>query len=497
MKTASAKPYCGDYNQTETYTPLLTLRQRALYGVGGAVFSVKEAAYSIFVLIFYTQVLGLAGSIAGLVMLLAILWDAVNDPLIGGWSDRFQSRWGRRHPFMLAGAIPMGIGFIGLFYPPAAITEDTWLLAAWLLFWSLWIRTFLSFFSIPHLAMAAELTTDYYERSRLLGARTFFGFICAVALPALALLVLFPTINEIDGRFVAGNYPMYGLWSCLLVWLVAGLAIGGTPRHPGERKVAAKKNASPTTVTALFKDFALILRNLNFRNILFYDAAASASYGILISLNVLAWTYYWELSTTQLSVVLALPSIIGVPLAVWAMGPLGKRWSKHRILQLTIGLMIAVAMSVYLLRWLDWLPANDHPLVFVALLLQMLAWMFLFVIRVICAFSIIADVTDEHELEHGTRQEGGFFAAMGFTTKLAGAAGPLYAGIVLDVINLQEGMLPGAIAQQTLDGLALSLLVGVIPLLLLAWRFTYAISMSPQKLAHIQAQLRAREEQKN
>ena len=475
---------------------MLTNRQRALYGVGGAVFSVKEAAYAIFVLIFYTQVLGLAGSVAGLVMLLAILWDAVNDPLIGGWSDRFRSRWGRRHPFMLAGALPMGIGFIGLFYPPAGVIEEPWALAGWLLFWSLWIRTFLSFFSIPHLAMAAELSSDYYERSRLLGARTFFGFIGAVALPALALLILFPTVNEIDGRFVADNYPMYGLWSCLLVWLVAGLTLAGTPRHPGTRKINTEKPA-PTTLAALFKDFALVLRNANFRNVLFYDAAASASYGILISLNVLAWTYYWELSNTQLSLVLALPSIVGVPLAVWAMGPLGKRYSKHRILQLTIGLMIAVAMSVYVLRWLDWLPANDHPAVFVALLLQMLAWMFLFVIRVICAFSIIADVTDEHELEHGTRQEGGFFAAMGFTTKLAGAAGPLYAGIVLDVINLQEGMLPGAVSQQTLDGLALSLLVGVIPLLLLAWRFTYGISMSSEKLAAIQAQLHARQTEVN
>jgi GPH family glycoside/pentoside/hexuronide:cation symporter len=339
--------------------------------------------------------------------------------------------------------------------------------------------------------MAAEMTADYHERSKLLGARTFFSFICAVALPAAALLLLFPTVDGTDGRFTTDNYPLYGLWSCLLVWLLAGLTVAGTPRL-ASTPAATSTTQMHTSIRGLLKDFSLVLRNANFRNVLLYDAAASASYGILISLNVLAWTYYWELSSSQMSLVLAVPSFIGVPLAVLAMGPLGKRFPKHRLLQLTVGLMAIVAVSVYALRWLDWLPANDHPVVFLALVLQMLAWMFLFVIRVICAFSIIADVTDEHELEYGTRQEGGFFAAMAFTSKLAGAAGPLYAGLVLNMINLQEGMLPGTIAQSTLDGLALALVVGVVPLLLLAWRFTYKISLTPQRLQSIQASLRER-----
>ena len=96
----------------------VSLKTRLYFGLGGSVYAVKEAAYVIFVLVFYNQVLGLSGSATGFVLFLSVLWDAISDPLVGTWSDRFNSRWGRRHPFMVAGAIPLGIGFVGLFMPP-------------------------------------------------------------------------------------------------------------------------------------------------------------------------------------------------------------------------------------------------------------------------------------------------------------------------------------------------------------------------------------------
>ena len=77
---------------------MLTLGERVAYGIGGAAFSIKEAAYAVFVLIFYTQVLGLDGALTGTILFLAVIFDAVTDPIIGAWSDRFKSRWGKRHP---------------------------------------------------------------------------------------------------------------------------------------------------------------------------------------------------------------------------------------------------------------------------------------------------------------------------------------------------------------------------------------------------------------
>ena len=150
----------------------LTLPNRLSYGLGGAVYAVKEAAYVMFVLLFYTQVLGLSGTATGIVLSLSLVWDAVSDPMVGSWSDRYKSRWGRRHPFMIYATVPMGLGFVALFAPPDFVLDSQLWLAGWLLGCSLWIRTALTFFSIPHYTLVAEISQDYHERSALMGQRT-------------------------------------------------------------------------------------------------------------------------------------------------------------------------------------------------------------------------------------------------------------------------------------------------------------------------------------
>jgi GPH family glycoside/pentoside/hexuronide:cation symporter len=441
------------------------------------------------VLLFYTQVLGLSGAATGAILFIGLLWDAVSDPLIGIWSDRLRTRWGRRHPMMLAAALPLGVGFIALFAPPPSVVDDKFLLGSWLLFWSLWIRTSITLFSMPHLALVAEISSDYHERSSLLALRMGFMFLTAVLLPAGALWLLFGVTDGGDGRFVATNYPLYGWASCIVVLLAAAGCIWGTRKNfvPVSRLVDS--GGDDPGLRGMFRDFVGTLRIRNFRYVLLYDLASSTAYGILVALNILAWTYYWELSAIEVSLVMALPSLLAVPLAVWSMGPLGRRWAKHKILNTAIALMILDAVWVFPLRQFELIPDNGHPLVFAALFLQMFIWMYLFVLRVVAAFSITADVTDEHELEHGTRQEGGFFSALTFTSKLASALGPLYGGVILDLIGLEEGMLPGAVSQSTLDGLAVAMAAGVIPPLILAWYFSFHITMSEARLKQIQADL--------
>jgi Na+/melibiose symporter-like transporter len=84
---------------------------------------VKQSAFSTFLFFYYNQVLGLSGALAGMAALMALLVDAITDPMVGRLSDRFKSRWGRRHPFMLAGAIPFGIAIMVLFAPPDGLSQ--------------------------------------------------------------------------------------------------------------------------------------------------------------------------------------------------------------------------------------------------------------------------------------------------------------------------------------------------------------------------------------
>lgn len=473
---------------------MIDTRTRLLYGAGGAVYAVKEAAYAMFVLLFYTQVLGLDGTITGVIISLSLLWDAVSDPLTGTLSDRLRSRHGRRHPFMVLSILPLGIGFFGLFSPPASITASTAALAGWLLFWSLWVRTFVTTFSIPHLALSAELTADYHERSQVLGLRMAFMFLFAVFLPAAGLLVIFAETDGVDGRFVSGNYPLYGALSCLVVWIMASISSFGTLKYARNPVTEGRVADYPATALNLLRDLLRTLDNRNFRLLIGYEVATMMAYGAMVTLNMLVWTYVWEFSAIEVSIVLSIPSLLAVGLVLLSLRPLGRILHKCQQLHLAVAGLLLNCFWLYPLKLLGLLPPNGSATVFALNFCFMLIYMYMFALRSVNTQSIVADLADEHELEHGVRQEAGFFSAINFINKLATIFGPVYAGIALDVIALPSGALPGEVPQQTLDALIYALGLGVIPLQILSLLLVLRIRMRRDQVEDIQAALSARRE---
>lgn len=453
-------------------------------------FSVKEAAYSTFVLLFYTQVLGLSGTAAGAALAAAVIFDAMSDPIIGAWSDRLESRWGRRHPFMVAGTLPMGLGFIGLFAVPDNVVASQTLLMFWLMFWSIWIRTTLSVFAIPHLALSAEMTSDYRERSTILGARMFFVFLVTVLVPALALVLLFNQEGDVDRRLEQASYPVYGLLSCVATWAIGLVTIWSTRRYAVATAVEDKQLAP--RMRDFIADFLGTLKVNNFRQLLCFDIAVSVSYGVLIATHMLAFVYFWEMSSEQIAMILAIPSLLGVTAAMFSIHWLGSRLAKHMILRLTCALLIIDGIWPYAARLSGWLPENGQPVVFWCLFLQMLFWMYFFILRGIASQSLVADIADENDLFQGKRQEGALFAASLFAQKLANALGPLYGGVILDIVGLHRGMAPGAIDQNILNGFAVYAAVGImLPLAAAIW-FSFKVSLTQEQLEEIQAALARR-----
>jgi glycoside/pentoside/hexuronide:cation symporter, GPH family len=446
-----------------------------------------------FILLFYTQVLGLSGTITGLIIAVSLIWDGVSDPLVGSLSDRLRSRYGRRHPFMALSILPLGLGFVGLFSPPQVVIASSPLLAAWLLFWSLWVRTFVTTFTIPHLALSAEITSDYHDRTQVLGARMGLMFLFAVLLPAAALVLVFPEQNGIDGRFEQSRYPYYGMLSCAVVWVMATLSTVGTRHHiRPEAPQPGGVSGERTTFLALTRDLWRTLGNRNFRWLIAYDVAATSAYGVISSLNMLVWTFFWEFSATQISIILSLPTLLAVLLAAVTLGPLGRRLSKQRLVQLSLLGLILNCLWLYPLQLLELLPADSEQLVFALNFVFMLLFMYLFMLRIINSTSIVADLTDEHELDHGVRQEAGFFSVINFVSKMATVAGPLYGGLALDIIGLETGMRPGEVPLETLRGLVFALGLGVIPALLVALWIISRIRTSQAQVEAVQEKIAAR-----
>ena len=100
---------------TEENKSVLSWRVRFMFAVGQIPEGVQSTSFGFFLLFFYNQVLGLSGFFASLAIVVALLVDAVSDPVIGSWSDGFRHRWGRRHPFMYAAAAPFAICFYFVF----------------------------------------------------------------------------------------------------------------------------------------------------------------------------------------------------------------------------------------------------------------------------------------------------------------------------------------------------------------------------------------------
>ncbi len=470
---------------------LVPVKIRFLYGAGGAAYATKEAAYISFILLFYTQVLSLNATITGVVLALGVLWDAITDPMVGAYSDRLKSSMGRRHFPMSVSILPMGLGFIGLFSPPHIISDSTYLLAGWLLFWSLWVRFFVTLFSIPHLALATEITRDYENRSEVLGARLACMFMASVLLPALAFAFLFVDENGIDGRFVKENYYHYGIISCLLVWLVTTTTVVGTRRY-AKSSTSGESLNSKSGLIGIWQDLKLTLDNKIFGALIAFEIPFSMAYGVLISLNMFAWTYFWQFSAGQISILLSVPSVIAILLVIVTLRPLGKRWEKHQQIKFSMWVLFLNCLWLYPLSASGLVSRTSENLSFSLNLIAMLVFMYFFLLRSINVQSITVDITDLHLLRHGELQEGSFLSIINFCQKVAAIFGPIYGGFALDFIGLENQLLPSEIAFETQIELIIAMGFGVIPLTLLSLYLGNKIFFPREEVEAIQSALEAK-----
>ncbi|MGH6996774.1 MAG: MFS transporter, partial [Phenylobacterium sp.] len=98
--------------------PPITFQTKALYGLGAAANIIKQRGITTFLLLFYNQVVGLPPAMVSTAIMIALIFDAFVDPMVGQISDNTRSKWGRRHPFMYAAALPVAIAFYMIWNPP-------------------------------------------------------------------------------------------------------------------------------------------------------------------------------------------------------------------------------------------------------------------------------------------------------------------------------------------------------------------------------------------
>ena len=169
-------------------TPTLSAWRKLLYGIGAIAFGVKDNGFSFFLLLYYNQVLGLPETWVGLGIMTALVLDAVIDPVIGHLSDHLHSRWGRRHPFMYAAAVPVALCYWALWNPPAGLGHGA--LFTYFLVVAALVRALIAVYEIPSASLVPELTDGYDERTSILSYRFFFGWWGGLTMTVIAYAVL-------------------------------------------------------------------------------------------------------------------------------------------------------------------------------------------------------------------------------------------------------------------------------------------------------------------
>ena len=459
------------------------------YGVGQLSDGVKQASFSTFLFFYYNQVLGLSGSLAGLAALLALVVDAVTDPMVGQWSDRFSSRWGRRHPFMLAGALPFGVAMVALFSPPAGLGEMG--LFCWMLGGAIGVRLMLTLFFVPHLSLGAELATDYHGRTSLIGYRVFFTY-AGILLTSVAGFALFFPSSEAggNGMLVRTSYPNFGLFCAVIATAAMLISVFGTwSAIPGLRKPAAGGQGG--SVLLAFVEVFRTLKQKSFRILFVSVLVFNTLAGVIATLLVYVATYVFEFRPGQLAG-LASSVLVGIIFASSVAQGLARRLDKKNALALCVLLGGVFAFSPQVLYFAGLLEQMTTESKFAFVFAVNGISQIFFIAYIILLDSMLSDVIDERELLSGQREEGLFFAARSFATKASYGLGSFFAGIGLDLIHFPRTASPDNVPPEAV--LSLAVLSG--PVLFVLFAATVLISsrfpLTATRHAQIMREIEAR-----
>jgi len=421
------------------------------------------AAFHLFFIQFYflkfaTDVLLVSPAVIGLVMGGSRIWDAVSDPLVGYWSDRTRSRFGRRRPWLLAGIPLLAASSLMVWSPPASLSGGS--LTLWCTVSLLGFYSAFTVYTVPHASLGAELTTDHHERSRVFGAQRM-SFVGGMM---LAFLAIGYASGVVHARAAVRAVAWLGAVFGSLLLLASPLLLSERREHQG------RGAASPW---AALRDVA---RNPHARVLLaawFVEGLAFGGVGVLAP-------FYAEYVMRRPDLVAVLPAffvVAGVAsIPAWIV--LSRRIGKRAVWLVALVGQGACFGGTFLL-------AGEQ--IVLSCILLMGAGMSNACGGAIGA-SMLADAVDYDELSTGERKEGAYFAAWGFALKLAVGLVVAATGMALEA----SGFAPNA-EQAPSTLLMLRLLFAGTPTLaaLLAFALLLRFRIDAKEHARLRAELEA------
>jgi len=371
----------------------LTRRDKWIYGSGDLGFSLTNTIRNVYLALFLTDVVGVTPAVAALAFFVGSTWDYLNDPIIGYISDRTHTRWGRRRPFLLFGALPFAAAFCLLWWRPpleGTVALGIYYAAAFALF-----DTAATFVYMPFYALTPELTDDYDERTALTSTRMFFSI--------LGGLIAFTIPLWIVGGFQpnhAGRVMLMGVVFAIVSALPLLLVFWGTRERPefmAREQTASLRRA--ITITWRNRPFVFGLG-------LFLFNGVTMSILEVVLLYYIKYVVLHEAQSDMIMATIFVVAMIALPLWEWISRRLNKRWAYIS----GISFLAAVLLVLSSLT-----PGTSIAFI---MFLCVLAGIGVSAMHVL-PWAIIPDAIEHGELQNGERQEGLFYSQITLAQKVA------------------------------------------------------------------------------
>jgi GPH family glycoside/pentoside/hexuronide:cation symporter len=410
-------------------TDSVAMGTKLAFGIGATGEACSNWIFNALTFFFYNQILGLSGTLTALAVTIGIISDAISDPLMGSISDRFRSRWGRRHPFMFAAPIPLVLTIYAIFNPPANATPME--LFTWFAFFTVAMRVTQTIFAVPHLAMGAELSDNYQERTKIMSYNNIFTYVGVIVMHIAVWFFIFPAFD--NGRMNQQAYHPIVLFCCSLIMLcIFTTAIMTRDQIPRMKQVPDDLPA--LTLKQFFLEMWSAMTNRHYLYLLLGFFFLSVMIGTHETLGLYMGTFFWEFTDQQIGW-LVLNNVFGYAIGFMVAARLHLRFDKRwTIVAAAAGLSVFWSLAVTL-RLFDLAPPNTSwELVAFIIFLGSFSSASGSILN-ISVMSALADIADEHELKTNRRQEGIFYAARTFFAKSTNGVGHIVAGVSLDFID--------------------------------------------------------------
>ncbi len=397
-----------------TQTNKLSKATKLGYSIGQATDSLGFNIFYFFFLFFLTDFAGIPPAIAGTISLVAILWDAISDPIVGYLSDNSKSKHGRRRPFMLAGLVPYTICMF-LLFNNIDLGQDAKIIYFYIIAIAFW--TSYKVFVIPFFALGAEITNDFDERTTLRAYASVFIYVSVLMASSLPPIFL-AKLGE------AGVDPVAS-WRYLGIIFAAGIIITGLICWRATRGKEPKINWEEKTSEIkenFFKTYKEVLRlkatmTLGLSVFAWGGVAVLLSSGpVYLMSNNLGYSGELQSLYFLLSSVFA---ILMLPLINWLSSKFGKK-------AVYVGTMLLGAVGMFAFTFIGF-PSFGIYLVYTVMFgLGNAAFWTLY-------YAMMYDISEVDEFKTGKRREGAISSIMSFFQKLGAACATWLIGILLSV----------------------------------------------------------------